>query len=1830
MIPAHRPLRSGAALIIALVILAALMLLGLPFIFSQSGALAGTRSFLRGQSAQVGMGAAENSGIGLAGNAAARHLLSGASVGLNKDQEWSRVDWDLDTLYTAGFGSVNPVRWSYFDGRRYQIDWLSTPLASAAPLPDQVRRDLLGLTIEDEGGKLDPNHLDAAGWQRLLAAADVGIADSNDPADHDTYGQLAKALANLRFTLPGGRITDFEQLLGPLPTGTSTRAAQNLTKAELAHLRPHLTLSNLAQARSGLIDLGTVMLVDAPPVTPTIVPYLDSLPPSKAVAFPVTPDLVGAGTVLVSQVGTATPQISRLANGDLASNTTVTPPNTVTLTPLVVGAALAIEAPPAVNVHEALATTLAILRLPPIGNPALATPLPAMVNDTMGKLRSVNAQADARTATSAPAVPGPPLTAFDLLDPLAGYDEIGTAVLGQTLVTDGAGNGPFVDTDGTTPIVAQGASTLHLLSANFDHIPTTGYARIHGNHAGGATPPPNGPDEFISYSFSNSPPYVLNFVTLVSLVSGAPATPASFRVEPGLPTITFIAPHEQAPVSIASPGVVTIDSSATVTDAQGKPDAKRGRRIVAQAVPQEAPLETRWTTQSQIQALLASRQGSLMTSFPNPVQRVTKIATSDLAVQPTGELQTSVGPPAVGEDQLTGLKPAILPAPHGSQLDIVWSRSFSGTTGTSTLTNIVPTDLWQNGFSPGPTAQLSTKPIEQVLSPEGLRTGVGDKALAYPNPLGSNGFVPFGNEQSSGNISTVAPFHFAIWIKPTTTLSGVVTVFDLRMPAANAGVPLFGTAVTGIGQPASIDVQNRVSLRYLADLKEFSMLVNNGAIEHATDHGPKVLADDFSNPYYDPQCGPTSASTDAQPLAPARGNQTIKLRYALGPNGLQPNVWHLIQGVICGNLPSGMALMVDGLVGREAIRESPVDLVAMGDHITLPSMRLLTALDLKSTADVKNNAKGALVAGDIALDACTSALSGGGLDHGGNAVRDLLPARGMIRIGQEFISYSGMTVAADRAILHHCVRARRQNTDGNGLGGAPATDPWPVTQAHAIGDLVVPGGYRISPPTGVPRQLYRGGCALTAGTIAKNSPMTPVPFPQGPAAKNFQLQAQVSGAANDVVVSMVPPAATLAVTGPDLPYWPARGVILVDPTNGHPQYLFYNVLTLSGGGTTGVFSGLHRLAIAGTPAGTPAQPFTLSTLDAFTVLLVSLEVTGDPTEAGRYKPTGECLFQLYDPSTEADGRAEWITYTDTVFITPDLLEATTPATTTGVGFFIDRINGFNYDVATATTNPNASTFSRGRERTRDPYSASLPLPLPTDFAAGTLVLPVQTEVDTAGSLVTSGDILTIAPRQPAVLDKPIQVCVRYAPADGFSGTANTVVDTHNHYFAFTTALPDGNTWNCNATTTAFDLLSWPCWNSEQDLSPYLPVGGDNTLLPLTQMPWTRSLQTGFNTPGDARVYFGVLDDRAYPTDTQFPGLIDMPQSGPMPPLRVLTSTTTSGTIWLAKTDGISQLNGIKINYPNSTFPQKNGLVMIGDEVFAFERIDSPTDPADAPRATAKLIGRSLLGSRAVDHSLYEKMVFLPIGPVTELATALPIGATGHVTFQGDRFDAPAYLICSPDGQDMELVSLPQTITAPWLRGMYGTAPHNWPTPAGTPLVIAWWPRYPSAFPNPDAMGASALNLSPGDQSRLLRCRTYAWASFPVRYHDTYFYDTDPFTIDFPPRPPDSNVTISYAAMVNGLDWNFSMFKSPYTGASVTPAPSGQLFTATPFASGGHALPVDGAEIRVIWQYANPPFTGTDAVAFLAQAATNANQAPMFGTAKIVARAPSKILAVVPP
>jgi hypothetical protein len=70
--------RSGAALIMAIVILAALLMLGLPFLFSQSASLSGTRSFAHSQQAQSGRTTAEDLG-------GCRHLPDAAIVCTERD-----------------------------------------------------------------------------------------------------------------------------------------------------------------------------------------------------------------------------------------------------------------------------------------------------------------------------------------------------------------------------------------------------------------------------------------------------------------------------------------------------------------------------------------------------------------------------------------------------------------------------------------------------------------------------------------------------------------------------------------------------------------------------------------------------------------------------------------------------------------------------------------------------------------------------------------------------------------------------------------------------------------------------------------------------------------------------------------------------------------------------------------------------------------------------------------------------------------------------------------------------------------------------------------------------------------------------------------------------------------------------------------------------------------------------------------------------------------------------------------------------------------------------------------------------------------------------------------------------------------------------------------------------------------------------------------------------------------------------------------------------------------------------------------------------------------
>ena len=84
--PLMTPHRRGVALVIALIVLAGLLLLGLPFLFSQSTSLAGSRSFAYHQSATTGREAAEQFATAAVAGAEADHLRATAVPGSGSDR----------------------------------------------------------------------------------------------------------------------------------------------------------------------------------------------------------------------------------------------------------------------------------------------------------------------------------------------------------------------------------------------------------------------------------------------------------------------------------------------------------------------------------------------------------------------------------------------------------------------------------------------------------------------------------------------------------------------------------------------------------------------------------------------------------------------------------------------------------------------------------------------------------------------------------------------------------------------------------------------------------------------------------------------------------------------------------------------------------------------------------------------------------------------------------------------------------------------------------------------------------------------------------------------------------------------------------------------------------------------------------------------------------------------------------------------------------------------------------------------------------------------------------------------------------------------------------------------------------------------------------------------------------------------------------------------------------------------------------------------------------------------------------------------------------------
>ncbi|MBA3686789.1 MAG: hypothetical protein H0W72_16315, partial [Planctomycetes bacterium] len=166
--PARTDARGGAALIIALVLLVALALLGLPFLFSQSASLSGSRSLARSQAVAIGRDAAETLGIEAQASAIGAHFLVGGT------QARHNLPEDLATYFTS---AIIPTS----GGNGW---WLPLSTLGYNPTPAE-NATLIGTVISDEYAKLDPNHLDARGWTRLFNAIGINDWDDDDVIDSD-------------------------------------------------------------------------------------------------------------------------------------------------------------------------------------------------------------------------------------------------------------------------------------------------------------------------------------------------------------------------------------------------------------------------------------------------------------------------------------------------------------------------------------------------------------------------------------------------------------------------------------------------------------------------------------------------------------------------------------------------------------------------------------------------------------------------------------------------------------------------------------------------------------------------------------------------------------------------------------------------------------------------------------------------------------------------------------------------------------------------------------------------------------------------------------------------------------------------------------------------------------------------------------------------------------------------------------------------------------------------------------------------------------------------------------------------------------------------------------------------------------------------------------------------------------------------------------------------------------------------------------------------------------------------------------------------------------
>jgi len=1660
------PARRGAAVVLAIVILASLLLMGLPFLYSQTMARAGSQTFRAQQATGSGRETAFDLAMGLGELANSEHM--GDETKLH-----STLDGSLEAQLGTDAAWIEPER-----RNEVVVDLEASTVAGIAGMnPTDAGATRVGLTMIDEHGKIDVNDLTVEMWNTLLSRTDAGgnAQDLHDLRFH-----------KLELTPPEEPvITDLNELMYDRSTGQTL-----LDREDIERIRPFVTAHGISQARERLVDLGSLIYYGK-----RLIVTITESPPAGAEYARIRIPGQGARRNLKNWSRPASFSVPR---------------------------------------HYADAQ-IEVAAYGPSGK----------IEDLSWSREDIDSLIfDGFTDDAI--LPG------------------GVLVLEKPDPSGGAEPEQFrIRLDDTFEVLDEGLrfdfDTGNRIHQEIDDFtsPFKQDWEAHLDDPDGVPPP-------LPWKAARELPAPVNVHHAPDLVRELLGLPSSFppaqvytgytqnqelfdrlglRVGPDVD-------EELPPLSLRSWGVCSYRVRSTTGDVRDRMVAAAGVSGTAQ-LPSTAGVAFRWNPK-QADWEIADRHRYLanLSTWPLPMERITDPIAAVADLDNTGWTQARVLQ-AYDEDHLP---PALA--------DNEWILPLRGVASTALL----------NGSTSGSVARDDIRPDGVELSAE----------LAFPAadqmPVTQGSVGDFPRVDARGR-------QFALWFKPVTDWgSSLQPLIELRMPEADALPQIDGTA----GDP---EYQNLWRLEY--DDGYLVLYLANPNIEHTTNasrsdgterYAPEDDFDDASLYFNEQSLGGTSGTL----LSPARPFNRVEYRYHCGE--LDADKWYHLHVSVSHDRPGGQAVILDGVVGRDAIQLDPGATLRRGDHLTLPCAVLVTPLDAVDLVAAGNGE-------DLVVDSLECRLTNVHVDLG-LELAEVLPARGTVLIGNEYISYESISGNS----LENCYRALRQNTNTD----ASPPENWPKLEDHPEGSLVVPGGYRYRPDFGTNPSLLHGEVATLHlfgdGDPAANQDTTDIA-----AATKWRNWAKASDDEADYAAvpdlhahpydgSQIDPASPVhifinpeqltipdSMGGPDtviepitsLPISDVKFVDQMPPKAGiiriakNNKNLYYYYEDFDGQ----VFSGLEHLdgsVLSGNPgppgaSNTDAFIFEAGDSDAAPyVWLVSLEVDAatDITAGANFRQSGGHDIQLFQIERSDNGRIEWIHYDGTLIYT---------ASGSGAEhrYFLNW-NGWKRD-GVAGNEP-----SRGQQRTifhGDYVEQGFDTGDDGTFPAGSRILPVQNDFRNSHWLAT-GDVVTL---MNDAYDQGTQFVVRFAATDGYvrgsdPGPPSPGVekDTKNEWFTFTERVPSSITLDGNT------LLSDLCW-SGKDLTPLNPIGDNRFMkghMPVpSRMAADLYLASSDPTNGDGGMANAWIDNVAS---------ADQPGYSAGYAHRSIIRRAVLDTSLLATIDDSDDMLGIYVEVDNRAIVANDryGLITVGGECWAYENRLTGSERGDIAAAIGgppgnnwvKLIGRSLLGSHRGTYPLDlvnltgPAIMLLPLGPVEELQSPLAPTYQGRVRGVGDT--APASLIASPDGTRMELIQTNDRKIFPWMRGIYNTQVQDWSTDTGgvawseseglRPIAIGWWPRWPSALPavKPSHLGVRSRDGETVDEwAAALRSRNYVWAGMPLR------------TLGFAPESAvhtataEPGFTIRARALAEDFDWNDSRT----------------------FAGLGSGL--DGAEYRLHWHYA---------------------------------------------